>query len=140
MFLLYLISFFNNSLVYFCFNILTFLLSDDFNLLFSFNIFSFSFVLKPSKIFKKVSHKVSMLSPSNAFCEEDLINFEKRIINFLDQKSSFEIEYSAEPKIDGISASLIYKKGKFIKITKAGFYESMVHSVEAIKEETNYKL
>ena len=29
----------------------------------------------------------------------------------------------------------IYKKGKFIKITKAGFYESMVHSVEAIKEE-----
>jgi IMP dehydrogenase len=34
----------------------------------------------------------------------------------------------------------IYKKGKFIKITKAGFYESMVHSVEAIKEETNYKL
>ena len=69
---------------------------------------------KPSKIFKKVSHKVSMLSLSNAFCEEDLINFEKRIINFLDQKSSFEIEYSAEPKIDGISASLIYKKGKFL--------------------------
>ena len=34
----------------------------------------------------------------------------------------------------------IYKKGKFIKITKAGFYESMVHSVETIKEETNYKL
>jgi IMP dehydrogenase len=34
----------------------------------------------------------------------------------------------------------IYKKGKFIKITKAGFYESMVHSVEAIKEEANYKL
>ena len=69
---------------------------------------------KPSKIFKKVPHKVSMLSLSNAFSEEDLINFEKKIINFLDQKSSFEIEYSAEPKIDGISASLIYKKGKFL--------------------------
>ena len=55
-----------------------------------------------------------MLSLSNAFSEEDLINFEKKIINFLDQKSSFEIEYSAEPKIDGISASLIYKKGKFL--------------------------
>ena len=69
---------------------------------------------KPSKIFKKVPHKVSMLSLSNAFSEEDLVNFEKKIINFLDQKSSFEIEYSAEPKIDGISASLIYKKGKFL--------------------------
>ena len=43
-----------------------------------------------------------------------LINFEKKINNFLDQKSSNELEYSAEPKIDGISASLIFKKGKFI--------------------------
>ncbi len=68
---------------------------------------------RPSKTFKKVLHKVSMLSLSNAFSEEDLINFEKKIINFLDQDSSFEIEYSAEPKIDGISASLTYKKGKF---------------------------
>jgi len=69
---------------------------------------------KPSKIFKKIPHKVSMLSLSNAFSEEDLINFEKKINNFLDQKSSFEIEYSAEPKIDGISASLTYKNGKFV--------------------------
>ena len=41
---------------------------------------------KPSKNFKKVGHKVPMLSLSNAFDEEDLINFEKKIINFLDQK------------------------------------------------------
>ena len=34
----------------------------------------------------------------------------------------------------------INKKAKFVKITKAGFYESMVHSVETTKEETNYKL
>ena len=34
----------------------------------------------------------------------------------------------------------IEKKAKFIKITKAGFYESMVHSVETTKEEVNYKL
>ena len=69
---------------------------------------------KPSKNFKKVSHKVPMLSLSNAFTEEDLFNFEKRIINFLDKEKGFEIEYSAEPKIDGISASLNYKNGKFI--------------------------
>ena len=69
---------------------------------------------KPSKIFKKVSHRVPMLSLSNAFTEEDLTNFEKKIFNYLDRKDNFEIEYSAEPKIDGISASLIYKKGKFV--------------------------
>ncbi|MDC3155468.1 NAD-dependent DNA ligase LigA [Candidatus Pelagibacter sp.] len=69
---------------------------------------------RPSKTFKKVLHKVSMLSLSNAFSEKDLINFEKKIINFLDKDSSFKIEYSAEPKIDGISASLKYKRGKFV--------------------------
>ena len=69
---------------------------------------------KPSKTFKKVFHRVPMLSLSNAFDEKDLINFEKKINNFLDQKSSNELEYSAEPKIDGISASLIFKKGKFV--------------------------
>ncbi len=69
---------------------------------------------KPSKNFNKVSHKVPMLSLANAFSEEDLLNFEKKIINYLNQKKDFKIEYSAEPKIDGISASLVYKKGKFI--------------------------
>tara|TARA_B100000575_G_scaffold196469_1_gene158900 strand:+ start:2371 stop:4401 length:2031 start_codon:yes stop_codon:yes gene_type:complete len=68
---------------------------------------------KPSKNFKKVSHKVPMLSLANAFDEEDLINFEKKIMNYLNQNNPFEIEYSAEPKIDGISASLSYKGGIF---------------------------
>ncbi len=70
---------------------------------------------KPSKNFKKVSHKVPMLSLANAFTEEDLINFEKRIKNYLNKKEDLKIEYSAEPKIDGISASLIYRNGKFFK-------------------------
>ena len=52
-----------------------------------------------------------MLSLGNAFNEEDLKNFEKKIINFLSLKIK-TIEYSAEPKIDGISASLIYVNGK----------------------------
>jgi len=69
---------------------------------------------KPSKNFKKIGHKVPMLSLANAFSEEDLINFEKKIINYLNEKKSFTIEYSAEPKIDGISASLIYKNKKFV--------------------------
>jgi len=56
-----------------------------------------------------------MLSLGNAFNEKDLITFEKKILNFLSLATSDRVEYSAEPKIDGISASLIYKNGKFIK-------------------------
>ena len=68
---------------------------------------------KPSKNFQKISHRVPMLSLSNAFDREDLINFEKRILNFLSKNKDFNLSYSTEPKIDGISASLIYKNGKF---------------------------
>ena len=70
---------------------------------------------KPSKNFKKVFHRAPMLSLSNAFSEEDLINFEKKIFNFLSKEKNFEITYSAEPKIDGISASLTYKNGNFVQ-------------------------
>ena len=70
---------------------------------------------KPSKNFQKIKHRVPMLSLGNAFNEEDLKNFEKKIINFLSLKEVNSIEYSAEPKIDGISASLIYINGKLTK-------------------------
>ncbi len=69
----------------------------------------------PSKNFEKYPHRVKMLSLANAFDEEDLINFEKKIVNFLNLKKNFEFEYSAEPKIDGISASLTYKSGKLVR-------------------------
>ena len=69
---------------------------------------------KPSKNFQKVPHRVVMLSLSNAFSEKDLNNFEKKILNYLNKKDNFLIEYSAEPKIDGISASLNYKNGKLL--------------------------
>ena len=70
---------------------------------------------KPSKNFKKVLHKAPMLSLSNAFTEDDLLNFEKKILNFLSKDNSFKLYYTAEPKIDGISASLTYKQGKFVQ-------------------------
>ena len=70
---------------------------------------------KPSKNFYKEKHKIPMLSLGNAFNEEDLKNFEKKIINFLSFKDARLIEYSAEPKIDGISASLTFIRGKFLR-------------------------
>ena len=68
---------------------------------------------KPSKNFRKVLHRVPMLSLANAFDKNDLDNFEKKITNYLNQKDRSLLEYSAEPKIDGISASLSYKAGVF---------------------------
>ncbi|WP_440635343.1 NAD-dependent DNA ligase LigA [Candidatus Pelagibacter sp. HIMB1746] len=70
---------------------------------------------KPSKHFKKSPHRVPMLSLGNVFSEEDLVNFEKKLYNFLSLSKKEKISYIAEPKIDGISASLTYKNGKFYK-------------------------
>ena len=70
---------------------------------------------KPSKNFNKLPHKVPMLSLANAFSKEDLINFEKKIKNFLSLNNNYKLTYSAEPKIDGISASLTYKNGELYK-------------------------
>ena len=70
---------------------------------------------KPSKNFKKSLHRAPMLSLANAFSEEDLLNFEKKILNFLSQNDNSNISYTAEPKIDGISASLTYLNGKLTK-------------------------
>jgi DNA ligase (NAD+) len=70
---------------------------------------------KPSKNFQKLKHRVPMLSLGNAFNENDLKNFEKKMINFLSLKNTDLITYSVEPKIDGISASIIYKNGKFTR-------------------------
>ena len=64
---------------------------------------------KPSKTFEKFKHKVPMMSLANAFDKKDLINFEKKILNYLNDKIT--LEYSVEPKIDGISASLTYLNG-----------------------------
>ena len=90
-------------------------LEKKFNFLSSKNSPSLTVGYKSSKNFKKSLHKVPMLSLANAFYEKDLVNFEKKIINFLSTSNHFNIFYSAEPKIDGISASLSYVNGNFIK-------------------------
>ncbi len=89
------------------------LLEQKYNFLDSPNSPSKIIGFRPSKNFKKFFHRVPMLSLANAFTEEDLLNFEKKILNFLSENEKFKISYSAEPKIDGISASLTYKNGNF---------------------------
>jgi len=69
---------------------------------------------EPSSKFTKVIHDVPMLSLSNAFSEENIVDFLRKIRNFLNLKNSEKIVFSAEPKIDGISASLKYVDGIFV--------------------------
>ena len=68
----------------------------------------------PSKKFKKIRHLRPMLSLSNAFDKNDMEDFISKISNFLNTKGE-DIEFSSETKIDGISATLIYKDGILIK-------------------------
>ena len=67
----------------------------------------------PSNKFQKVEHSTPMLSLANAFSKENIEDFLKKIKNFLNIKNYEKIVLSAEPKIDGISASLKYIDGIF---------------------------
>ena len=68
----------------------------------------------PSNKFKKIKHLKPMLSLTNAFDKEDMKDFANKIKNFLNFKDE-KIEFSSEPKIDGISATLIYENGNLTK-------------------------
>ena len=69
---------------------------------------------KPSNKFTKIKHLRPMLSLSNAFNIGDINDFHKKINNFLNFKNN-KIELFSEPKIDGISATLIYEKGNLTR-------------------------
>ncbi len=64
----------------------------------------------PKNKFTKVKHLYPMLSLSNAFDKSDMIDFLKKVNNFLNTKNE-KIDLFCEPKIDGISATLIYENG-----------------------------
>ncbi|MDO8288868.1 MAG: NAD-dependent DNA ligase LigA [Parvibaculum sp.] len=68
----------------------------------------------PAGAFGKVTHKVAMLSLSNGFSDEDVVEFWTRVTRFLNLKEGDALEVTAEPKIDGLSASLRYEHGKFV--------------------------
>ena len=73
----------------------------------------------PSGRFKKVRHAVSMLSLDNAFAEQDVIDFAGRIARFLKLPDD-KIDFSAEPKIDGLSMSLRYEGGELVTAATRG--------------------
>jgi DNA ligase (NAD+) len=64
---------------------------------------------KPAAAFKTITHKIPMLSLDNAFSEDDIASFVRKISERLE--SMAEISFVAEPKIDGLAVSLVYENG-----------------------------
>jgi len=90
----------------------------------------------PSNKFKKIKHLKPMLSLSNAFDTDDMKDFLNKIRNFLNINEE-NIELSSEPKIDGISASLIYENGILTKGLSRGdgiIGEDILENLKTIKE------
>lgn len=81
--------------------------------------------------FNKVQHKIPMMSLSDVFSEEELIDFDERI-----RKEGITPEYMCELKIDGLSVSLLYEKGKLVRAATRGdgtTGEDITHNVKTIK-------
>ncbi|MDQ3796117.1 MAG: NAD-dependent DNA ligase LigA [Pseudomonadota bacterium] len=68
---------------------------------------------EPLKAFGEVTHELPMLSLANAFTEDEMRAFDKRIRALLD--CSKPIEYAAEPKLDGLAISLLYRNGVLVR-------------------------
>lgn len=89
---------------------------------------------KPLDQFRKVDHRIPMLSLSNSYSPEDLKEFDARVKKEL--RSQDEIEYFAEPKFDGLALELIYEDGLLIRALTRGdgvTGEDVTHNVQTIR-------
>ena len=91
--------------------------------------------------FKKVQHLVPMLSLGNTFTKQDVENYINKTKRFLQIDSNSNLEFLAEPKIDGLSATLIYKNGKLeLGATRGDGKqgENITENIKSIKEIPHY--
>ena len=89
----------------------------------------------PLSEFGNIEHSLPMLSLANAMDENEIDEFDKRIKKIL--KINDDIEYIAEPKLDGLAVELVYEKGKFIHGSTRGdgnIGEDITRNLKTIKE------
>ncbi len=70
--------------------------------------------------FKKINHESQMYSLANAFDNNDIKEFIKRSVKFLNLDNDNDFEYICEPKIDGLSLNLVYKNGNLVSAGTRG--------------------
>ncbi|MDH5392097.1 MAG: NAD-dependent DNA ligase LigA [Gammaproteobacteria bacterium] len=77
---------------------------------------------EPLAAFSQVKHRIPMLSLGNVFDEQELQDFYKRVADRLkiDMQSDQAIEFTAEPKLDGLAISLVYEKGILVQAATRG--------------------
>ena len=89
---------------------------------------------EPLKVFPSVSHEIPMLSLDNAFNEEEVLAFDRRIQDKL--KTTTAIDYCCEPKFDGLAISLVYEKGLLVRGATRGdgtTGEEVTQNIKTIK-------
>ncbi|MDV4144100.1 NAD-dependent DNA ligase LigA [Shimia sp. FJ5] len=74
----------------------------------------------PSEGFGKITHAIPMLSLGNAFEDGDVTEFDARIRKYLGVTPDASLDFTAEPKIDGLSLSLRYEKGTLVHAATRG--------------------
>lgn len=75
---------------------------------------------RPAGRFGKVRHRVPMLSLDNSFTDQDVADFVQRLRSFLGMPDSTPVALTAEPKIDGLSLSLRYGRGRLVQAATRG--------------------
>ena len=90
---------------------------------------------EPIKAFGTVQHILPMLSLDNAFSEDELNDFHRRVTERLDLEIDANLNYAAEPKLDGAAVSLLYEKGQLMRGATRGdgtTGEDITHNVRTI--------
>ena len=72
----------------------------------------------PLQKFETVPHTIPMLSLENAFDEEEVLAFDERVRRFL--KTDLAVQYTAEPKLDGVAVELVYENGRLVEASTRG--------------------
>lgn len=93
--------------------------------------------IRPQTQFEEVQHHIPMLSLDNAFTERELTDFDRRVRDRLEKKGlqAGELDYVAEPKLDGAAVSLVYEQGVLVRGATRGdgrVGEDITHNIRTI--------